>query len=147
MARITIILTEAGHVRNVFCDGRASVVKLQAIDLARAGGDVAYNAPEGSRALDETVIPPGAQVRVRQEHEHVMPMPKPTGGAAVSLTGKSAEGFAKQCESEGLCPTTKLRQLAATWRYNKKGRKEAQMSATTGAKAPWLVPGPGGPER
>ena len=122
MARITVTLTAEGQIRDLFCDQRASVVKLQAIDLARAGGDVAYNAPEGSRALDETAIPPGQQVRVRQEHESVLPRPSPRGEAAVSLTGKSAEGFVKQCEAEGLCPTTKLRQIAATWRNHRKER-------------------------
>ena len=83
---------------------------------------MAYGTPEGSRALDETALPPGQQARVRQEHQLVLPTPKATGEATVSLTGKSAEGFVKQCESEGLCPTTKLRQLAATWRYNRKER-------------------------
>ena len=129
MARITLTLTEAGHVRNVFCSEKASVVTLQAVDLARAGGDVAYNAPEGSRALDETAIPVGQQSRVRWEHELVMPTPalkpKPEAPveAMIALTGKSAEGFIAQCEHEGICPTTRLRGLAATWRNHRKDRR------------------------
>ena len=126
MARITLIFTPGGYLRNVFCDQPASVVILSMVDLARAGGDTAYNPPEGSRALDETAILVGQQSRVRREHELALPTPaprpKPELEATVSLTGKSAEGFVAQCESEGLNPVTRLRQLAATWRNHRKAR-------------------------
>ncbi len=126
MARITLILTPDGHLRGVFCDQSASVVSLRMVDIARAGGDIAYNLPEGSRALDETAIPVGQQTRVRREHELALPTPSPRPQAkpepTVSLTGKSAAGFAAQCESEGLNPGWQLRQLAATWRNHRKQR-------------------------
>jgi len=127
VARITLTLTPEGHIRDVYCNERASVVTLSMVDIARAGGDVAYNVPEGSQALREDALPLNQQVRVLREHESVMPTvksrPNPkVAEPTVSLTGKSAEGFVRQCEAEGLNPVTRLRQLAATWRNHRKER-------------------------